>query len=217
MSSRSLVHYRTCLMFWCLRTNDKYKLPMLHRNTLFFRITEVLRYAAQKHGLTVASNLKMSKVGLAELRQLIDYDMTQTPNIAVAEAHHLAWCLGRICAVRPGSLGISSHKHASAKNRPFLTWRDIEITRGSEAGRFQAQVTFRNLKTNVLDPEKMKEKGDNKSQLCCIINSPRQLENLDFSCTHMYHRINRPFFYLAAIIPSCYDGDSRERRHGRYD
>lgn len=79
---------------------------------------------------------------------------------------------------------MANHKDPGDKERPFLTWRDIKLLRGSEPGKFQARITFRNLKTNFADPEKAKEKGNLKSTLQCVISSPRQVDNLVFSVPH---------------------------------
>ncbi|KAM0200381.1 hypothetical protein ACHAPI_002806 [Fusarium lateritium] len=128
--------------------------------------------------------MEMSKVGLAELRQLIDIDMITTPEISVAELHHLAWCIGRVCAVRPGSLARSDHRKADAIDKPFLTWGDIELSRDSEDGKFTAKITIRNLKTNYEDPEKARKKGSAPSKLKCIIKSPQITSNLIFSVPH---------------------------------
>lgn len=124
------------------------------------------------------------QIGLAELRQLIDIDMITTPEISVAELHHLAWCIGRVCAVRPGSLARSDHRPVDAPEKPFLTWGDIELSRGSEDGKFTAKITIRNLKTNYKDPEKARNKGSAPSELKCIIKSPQVVSNLIFSIPH---------------------------------
>lgn len=57
------------------------------------------RHTIQTHLLQV--------IGLPELRMLIDYDILHPGSHEVAEVHRLAWALGRICALRPGSVGWS--------------------------------------------------------------------------------------------------------------
>ncbi|CAJ0540123.1 Ff.00g073930.m01.CDS01 [Fusarium sp. VM40] len=184
ISYRGLVVYRNCLMFWVDRMATIYSTTPLPRRVLFITITEAMRYATQSFGLNTTGNMEMSKIGLAELRQLIDIDMITTPEISVAELHHLAWCIGRVCAVRPGSLARSDHRPVDAPEKPFLTWGDIELSRGSEDGKFTAKITIRNLKTNYKDPEKARNKGSAPSELKCIIKSPQVVSNLIFSIPH---------------------------------
>ncbi|RSL42177.1 hypothetical protein CEP53_012340 [Fusarium sp. AF-6] len=72
--------------------------------------------------------------------------LINTPSIAVAENHHLPWCIGRIYAVRPGSLGKSEHKKHQRLGSALF---DIGV-----------KVTFRNLKTNSGEPGRSSLKGN---------------------------------------------------------
>jgi hypothetical protein len=96
----------------------------------------------------------------------------------------LAWCIGRICAVRPGSLARSDNKPANSPQKPFLIWKDIELSRDEQHGKFSARLHFRNLKTNYEDPEKSRRKTVQASTLTCIIKSPQNTENMVFSVPH---------------------------------
>ncbi|RKK86501.1 hypothetical protein BFJ71_g13743 [Fusarium oxysporum] len=96
----------------------------------------------------------------------------------------LAWCIGRICAVRPGSLARSDNKPANSPQKPFLIWKDIELSRDEQHGKFSARLHFRNLKTNYEDPEKSRGKTVQASTLTCIIKSPQNTENMVFSVPH---------------------------------
>ncbi|KAF5027811.1 hypothetical protein F66182_81 [Fusarium sp. NRRL 66182] len=165
ISYRGLVVYRSALVFWCNRMASVYNTTPLPRNVMFNMMTEAMRYATRTFGITTTGNMAMSKVGLAELRQMIDFDMITTPNISVAEIHHLAWCIGRVCALRPGSLAKTANK------------RDHD-------GRFTAKLVIRNLKTNYEDPEKTWRQGSLNTTVRCIIKSPQHSTNLIFSIPH---------------------------------
>ncbi|KAG5789435.1 hypothetical protein H9Q69_011503 [Fusarium xylarioides] len=183
ISYRGLVTYRNALVFWCNRMARIYNMSSLLNSISFVVITEAMRYATYAFQLTNTAGMAMCKVGLPELRQLIDFDMISAPNIEVAECHHLAWCIGRICAVRPGSLARSDNKPVNSPRKPFLTWNDIELSRDHD-GKFTVTITFRNLKTNSEEPTKAAHKAPLRSELRCIIKSPRNTENLVFSVPH---------------------------------
>lgn len=106
---------------------------------------------------------------------LLDFDILNTPDMhmAYAECHHLAWCLGRICAVRPGTIGLSRGDKAEGLN--YLTWRDVTITRGPDH-RFIARVVFRSLKTNNVPAEKFNQKSTQHMTVECQILSPKKPE-----------------------------------------
>jgi hypothetical protein len=93
---------------------------------MFNELTKALASAAKQYGLISTNLIAKSYVGLAELRQLIDLDTISSPNIDIAEGHHLAWCIGRICAVRPGSVGPTDATRE--RSMMYLTWRDVDIT-----------------------------------------------------------------------------------------
>ncbi|KAL0470454.1 hypothetical protein QR685DRAFT_571571 [Neurospora intermedia] len=79
----------------------------LHEGSKFSLVT--LRNSIAAEGLleagTRSKRIYCNDVGLPELRMLIDHDILHTGSQEVAEVHHLAWALGRICALRPGSIG----------------------------------------------------------------------------------------------------------------
>jgi hypothetical protein len=79
-----------------------------------------MRKAAQQYRLSLVGDVNRTQVGLAELRQLIDMDMVSTPSIEVAEGHHLAWCIGRVCSARPGSIA-PSRLGGKTEKKLFLT------------------------------------------------------------------------------------------------
>ncbi|KAK3490488.1 uncharacterized protein B0T23DRAFT_443464 [Neurospora hispaniola] len=66
-------------------------------------------------GHTIRTHL-LQVVGLPELRMLIDYDILHPGSHEVAEVHHLAWALGRIYALRPGSIGWSGMHDNDRRN-----------------------------------------------------------------------------------------------------
>lgn len=178
-----LTKYRLAMIFWTSYIFDKYDIPRLPKNTLHNKMTEVMRAAAANFGLRQGSlNPNRSEVGLPELRQLIDHDMLTTPNIAVSEGHQLAWCLMRVCNVRPGGIGWSDRQKEQTKM--YLTWRDVEITRGERRADFVATITFRSLKTNIIDPDRGANKALPFQQLKAKVLSPRSNDGLIFSIVH---------------------------------
>lgn len=73
--------------------------------------------------------------------------MMYTSNIAVAEQQHVAWLLGYLCGIRPGSITVSEYNEESKT----LSWGDIDIRRqltedGVWEGQFVATLNFRYLK-----------------------------------------------------------------------
>jgi hypothetical protein len=97
---------------------------------LYQELTEALRGAAMARKLTRATTTK-AYIGTPELRYLIDMDMRGAPSIELAECHHLAWCIGRFTAARPGSIcgNRPEDSKVPANDRSYITWRDIEIER----------------------------------------------------------------------------------------
>ena len=151
---------------------------------LFDRVTEALRFASKKNNISLYGDINNSHVGLSELSQLIDLDTSDTKCIELAEMHHVAWCIGRICAIRPGSLGYNPKNRNSIPHQKFLMWRDVNIFRGASDGEFVADLTFRVLKTNIADPERANESDRPPRPLQCRVLSPKRNDNIIFSVPH---------------------------------
>jgi hypothetical protein len=95
-------------------------------NRLFNSTTEAMQFAARKRMLRTNSTALKTYVGLSELQQLIDMDLRATPCLEHGEGH-LAWCLARICALRPSSIGYDMLGDAAFEHA-FLAWRDVQVT-----------------------------------------------------------------------------------------
>lgn len=182
MTYSRLARYRLDFIFWTNRIHDKYGLERPSKSMLYNQITEAMRFASKKYQLSAGGIRTRSGIGLNELRQLIDLDMTTTPSMDNAEGHHLAWLLGRVCCVRPGSIGWSHREYE--KTGQYLTWGDVRITRTEEKGRFVAEICFRTLKTNFDDPERGRNKPNPLQELKTTIVSPSSLDALVFSIPH---------------------------------
>lgn len=178
----TLMQYREAMMFWAFRACDEHKFVDIPKGRFFRKLTESMRIAAMRYNLPVFGKRRATQIGLAELRRMIDLDMVRTPNLPFAESHHLAWCIGRITAARPGSIAAST-KEAREKNKHLL-WRDIELTKDVEDGKFSARITFRALKTNRQDPEQNVQKGQKNMEVQCNIKSPQSATNFIFSIPH---------------------------------
>ena len=123
-------------------------------------------------------------IGLAELQYLIDMDARAIPCIEYAECHHLAWCIGRVTAVRPGSLApshMSERREEWQKNNLYPAWKGAQITRGAEKGRFIVKITFPVLETNSVDSAKQQS----NRTLTCEIMAPRSPGNLWMSTPYL--------------------------------
>ncbi|ETS84837.1 hypothetical protein PFICI_02862 [Pestalotiopsis fici W106-1] len=178
LSYFALAKYRAALLFW-----NKQQVGTPNRSLIYNKITESLRYIAKEHGIIKGSlNPNRTEIGLPELRQLIDHDLSTTSYIAVAEGHQLAWCLMRLCCLRPGSIGWTSQDHK--RDKKYLVWRDIEIFRGDVAGSFNVTITFRSLKTNFEDLEKANQKAPSLDTVRVTLPSPRSHDHLIFSIPH---------------------------------
>ena len=90
-----------------------------------------------------------------DILYLIDEDMEgvvkegRQPHSTPTSLHHLAWCFGVTCGIRPGSL-ISSRQNAKEEFKDLLAWKDIQIPCAN--GAFLARVTFKRLKGKADDP-----------------------------------------------------------------
>lgn len=71
------------------------------------------------------------------------------PHSTPTSLHHLAWCFGVTCGIRPGSV-ISARHNAKEGFKDLIAWKDIQITRSN--GAFLAQATIKRLKGKIDDP-----------------------------------------------------------------
>lgn len=100
ISYTTLTQYRSALLFWGGRAYDQRGYGQFNTRRLYNRLTEIIRFVAARYDLVVGPARNSTEIGVDELR-----------------IHHLAWCLGRICAVRPGSIARSeTTKDSDGKN-----------------------------------------------------------------------------------------------------
>ncbi|TAQ89667.1 hypothetical protein B7494_g2017 [Chlorociboria aeruginascens] len=182
ISYRTYTKYRAGMIFWCDWFYSRRDIPLIQKSKLFNKLTTAMQAAAEKWKLKSYGILNRTHVGLAELRQMIDHDMVATPCIELAECHHLAWCIGRVAAVRPGSIGPSRNGSKSKENGLYLKWMDVVLTRGEQKGMFDVAITFRNLKTNYeRNYEAASKAGRQQKPLKVMIKAPRRIDNILFS------------------------------------
>lgn len=98
--------------------------------------------------------------------------MYTTSAADVAQQHHLAWLLGFVCGVRPGSIGTSR-----LRKEQFLQWKDITITRigPSTSMNFKAKVRFRWLKGY---------RDEVRKELVFTCHGPMSAEDVMYSIPH---------------------------------
>lgn len=182
----TMVMYRRALLFWTeFKFTTRNETPPQLR-VLFNALTRAMRTVASKLQMKLKRTPKdKSYLGLAELEQLIDLDTRGTPNIALAEGHHLAWLVGRCCALRPGSIGAPAASGRDAQvPYPFLTFGDFEVTRSSVPGEFSVKLTVRNLKGYA---ERIGETtGYHTKTVAFYINSPQSQHNMMLSIPHRF-------------------------------
>lgn len=137
-------------------------------------MTQAMRQAYALYRDPEARRIPKVYLGAPELRQLIDAEMLYNISIENSEQHQLAWCLGRVTACRPGSLG------ASREYPSGLTWRNVTLMATTNPGEFESIVNLTNLKDNQLDPET----GEPRDRaLACYLTCP-SASGLIFSVQH---------------------------------
>ncbi|RSL44230.1 hypothetical protein CEP51_016253 [Fusarium floridanum] len=180
ISYRVLVHYRRSMSFWVVRKYRERGIEPPSSSWIQGKMTEIMRLL-QKHVQIRshrATQLNRSRVGTWELMMMMDFDLRETPCIELTECHHLAWVIGRVAAVRPGSLAMA--KHQGNRHLPYLVWGDLDIQRTDIEGMFYVKMTIRNLKTNSVDPE---QEVDNKT-LVLSLHSPKGPLTFELSAPH---------------------------------
>ncbi|KAG5759525.1 hypothetical protein H9Q72_012353 [Fusarium xylarioides] len=159
ISYQVLVHYRRSMCFWVLRKYPERAIDPPKRGWLQATMTEMMRYL-------------QNQVKIRTHR-------ASSPNrTRLAECHHLAWVLGRLAALRPGSLGMPDRM--GNRHLPYLVWGDLQIERTSTIGVFYVKMTIRNLKTNSIDPQK----AHSNQVLTISLNSPRGTMTFELSAPH---------------------------------
>ncbi|KAK4545856.1 hypothetical protein LTR36_002420 [Oleoguttula mirabilis] len=173
---RSLVKYRDSMLFWTeWFYNQREK--VWSRKRLYNDMTKAMRYVQKKYGDRPGTKAK-TWLGLPELRQLLDFEAMNNRCIELSEEHQVLWCIGRVTALRPGSL-CPSGKYG--RTEP-LTWRDLEITCGDEPGKFNVRLTVDRL--DIKHPEDpVQDQAASQEKFTMKMDSP-QARNLIFSPAH---------------------------------
>lgn len=177
---QTLAGYRDSMMYWAQR---QYRIrtlnPPPHRR-IFEAATEGMRIIYQQYGYSGHRQRQIrTGIGLEELRQLLDHEMTKTYFIENSEQHQVIWNILRQTAVRPGAIGRVKGIHSDT----FLTWSDVRFhTVPDNPGKFVCVLSFKNLKTNRDDPDYTMRNGGLRV-LTCYLDSP-SAENIIFSVPH---------------------------------
>ncbi|KAK5116858.1 hypothetical protein LTR85_009118 [Meristemomyces frigidus] len=173
---RSLVKYRDSMLFWTewyYNTREK----VWSRKRLYNEMTKAMRYVHKTYG-DRSNKKEKTWLGLPELRQLLDLEAVNNRCIELSEEHQVLWCIGRITALRPGSLCPSGRY---ARTSP-ITWSDLEFTQGDEPGKFNLRLTVDRL--DIKHPNDLVEKqGPPEERFRMKMDSP-QARNLIFSPAH---------------------------------
>ncbi|RDL29637.1 uncharacterized protein BP5553_10704 [Venustampulla echinocandica] len=149
---KPLIGRRFSLLFWVNRLCN----TPPPRYILMNGTNGAMYYALEKWNLQ-SSRLPKVYFGKNELVHLLDFDMSTTTAVEVAEVHHLSWTLAWVCGVRPSSLG-----RGELNPERFMKFRDISITRtydceGKFQGGFVCKTTFTYVKQKkTLDKNQIK-------------------------------------------------------------
>ncbi|KAK3401534.1 hypothetical protein B0T20DRAFT_492252 [Sordaria brevicollis] len=217
MSYSSYAQYRDAFMFWAHRTWNAADTPTATTPQycrLKNKLTAAMRLVASKGMVRVATRSKLTycnDVGMAELQMLVDYDLLNSRCKEVAEVHHLAWALGRICCFRPGSIGYSTPAHLKAGL--FMKWRDVTILRGSEPGKFEIKLLVRSFKTNnPHDAHKASHKPELLRDQTFNIMPARNIDDMFLSAPHRFiaMAIRRRILKHYKTVDELFDGDRRQ-------
>ncbi|KAK3116380.1 hypothetical protein LTR53_003299 [Teratosphaeriaceae sp. CCFEE 6253] len=174
---RTLVSYRDSMLYWA---NFYYQLreEALPRAKIFNSMVKSMRHVQHKYGDPLLSKEK-PWLGLAELRQLLDHETITNRSIEVSEQHQLLWCIGRVTALRAGSLVLSG-KYARVDP---LTWRSLEFTLGAEPGQFDVRLTLDHIDIKQKEDTVVRPEAPISHRLVIRMPGP-QAHNLVFSPAH---------------------------------
>lgn len=185
ISYKTLARYRDSMLFWVERifrlrqrsAGGAGVVPDLPN--MFKDMTQTMRFLQENFAKGNSPNTSMTKssVGLPELRQLIDYEMYHNICIENSEQHQVAWCIGRMVAVRPGSIG-PSHL---GRNEP-LKWKDVGFTTGDIPGQFDVSLEFPNIAIKAR--QDIEKSAGSARPLRVTITSPTDPDSLVFSIPH---------------------------------
>lgn len=143
----TLSHYRNSILFWADRYYEKNgtKFP---RFDMWYQTNKTMRYVHSKYSDARQKTTDKTWLGLAELRQLLDFEAANNRNIEISEQHQVLWCLARLTALRPGSLCPGARY---ARSKP-LTWSDFKFMRGKEAGQIDMRMIVHATIKRAEDP-----------------------------------------------------------------
>lgn len=208
-----MLHYRSALMLWTVRKFQKRSEAPPPSRVLFNALTQAMRIIAHKMQMKLKRTPKSkSYLGLPEIIQLIDLDTRGTANIALAEGHHLAWLLGRCCALRPGAIGTTPIDVRDKQIPfPFLRFGNFSVTRGPP-GHFDVVLEIRNLK--ITSERVAEETGYHTKAVKFYIKSPQNQHNLMLSIPHRFLvlALRRGALEDYTTVNDLLAGDKREIR-----
>jgi hypothetical protein len=138
------------------------------RASLINQTNSTLQFAGRKYGV---NRVAKGKVFLSriELEILLEQDMVRSAYLPSTENHHLAWVLGCICGVRPGSIEWSYKREGQ-----YLEWNDVVITRVGAKGAFMVQVV---CLTHILSSPRSPVARCGQLRLTRTNSTPRLLSN----------------------------------------
>lgn len=131
--------------------------------------------------LTAPQNKSKTWLGLAELRQLFDWEAYTNTNIEYSEQHQVLWCLGRVTALRPGSL-CPAARHG--RTGP-IKWKDFQFFLGDEPGQFVATLGLDHINIKRKQDPTHGTRGAEVSVVPLQLRLPSpQPANIVFSAAH---------------------------------
>ncbi|KAK5138098.1 hypothetical protein LTR08_004792 [Meristemomyces frigidus] len=174
---RTLCQYRDSLLFWGKWYYEQRKEDFPYRK-IFNEMVQTMLYVQHTYGDPLRKKEK-PWLGLAELRQLLDYEATNNRCIELSEQHQVLWCIGRVTALRPGSLCPSARY---SRTQP-LVWRDFTFTQGAKPGMFNCRLTLDHI--DIKHSQDTVTASSSPLEHPLVINLPSpEPQNIVFSPAH---------------------------------
>lgn len=174
---RTLCQYRDSLLYWGKWYYEHRGADFPYRK-VFNEMVKSMRYVQSVYGDPLVKT-ERPWLGLAELRQLLDFEAVNNRCIELSEQHQVLWCIGRVTALRPGSLCPSGRY---ARTKP-LTWRSLVFIQGTQRGEFHCRLTLDHIDIKRSEDTVLAAEAPSVHPLVINLTSPEP-HNLVFSPAH---------------------------------
>lgn len=210
----AIIRRRDILFYWLTRGRKAPNPPTTYLWGL--RSKETSKIINSKYGFN-RTNFQRIYLGKEELIQIIDYDITNNIYATIAKQHYLAWIVGLVCGIRPGTIAVTQSRAGSGQ---CLRWGDVTIYRDdanrTPTGTFTVQFTFRWLKGNRGDRDPdlgstARFGADYQGTLGMKVRTPNQVHDIGLSIPHrlLDMAIGRCLLKDHDTLQSLFDGHEK--------